>query len=248
MRRPRGDAFERPWLILCEGESDKRFLDRLIAVRNIGNQFHVRFPDRGDGSGGRSKFGYELDLLYRTVPTFRETIKAVLIVSDNDEDPNASWNEVKEQLARSGGFGVPETERVVARATGFPDAVALMVPTGEPGNLETLCLQAAYDKWPIRTALDAYVAGTPANEWRLGKQSKMRLQSLLAATCESRPDSGFAGHWREREDFHVPLDHACFNDLADFLFGFGALLDAATVESKTSAGAPRRERRPPHKR
>jgi hypothetical protein len=101
-----------------------------------------------------------------------------------------------------------------------------MIPMGSLGNLETLCLEAAYAKWQLKPALDTFVANSPARDWSLGKQSKMRLQTMLAATNRSQPDTGFAGHWRQPLEFRIPLDHACFDDLVAFLRGFRALISA----------------------
>ena len=42
---------------------------------------------------------------------------------------------------------------------------------------------------------------------------------MLASTCETRPDTSFAQHWLEREEFRIPLDHECFDDLASFFWG-----------------------------
>jgi hypothetical protein len=186
---------ERPWLVLCEGEGDKRFFDRLIEFRGIPNEFQVRFPDRaGDPTGGRAKFGKWLDTQYVSSEDFRRNIKAVLIVSDNDQAPADSLQEVLRALREAKGYAAPTAERTVARKSGYPSLVILMIPDRRPGNLETMCVQAALNKWPaIKDPLDAFVSATPPNGWHIGKQSKMRLQALIAATCEERPESGFVG-------------------------------------------------------
>jgi hypothetical protein len=217
---------ERPWLILCEGEGDKRFFDKLIEVRNIPNEFQVRFPDRAsDPTGGRSKFGKWLDIQRLGSEEFRKNIKSILIVSDNDQVPADSFEEVRSALKDATGFPIPKTERTVAKAKDFPSIVVLMIPHGQPGSLETLCLEAALYKWPrIKTPLDSFVVATPPNNCSAGKQSKMRLQTVIAATCEDRPESGFVGHWRERHDYHIPLDHMAFNGIDQFLRGFRALV------------------------
>jgi hypothetical protein len=44
----------------------------------------------------------------------------VLLVSDNDADCKASFLEVQQSLAKSGGFPVPNREWEVAKSTGFP--------------------------------------------------------------------------------------------------------------------------------
>ena len=163
MRRVSANTFDRPWLLLCEGESDKRFLDRLLEARAIGSNFFVQFPDRHESQqAGRSLFGHYLNTIATTSESFHQNVRAVLIISDNDDNPGNSFAEVQTQLLAAGGFGVPDADQAVAKADGFPDTVILMIPFGERGNLETLCLPAAYHKWPFRGHLDTFVASTPA--------------------------------------------------------------------------------------
>jgi hypothetical protein len=217
---------ERPCLILCEGETDKRFLDRLITQREIPNEFQVKFPTRGtDNRGGRSKFGPWLSAAYESAD-FEQHVRAVLIVSDNDTDPAASLQEVKDSLTKSDGFPIPGAEREVARKDGFPPVAILMIPHGAQGGLETLCVTAAYSKWPdLEQPVEAFMASTPAANWSPGKQSKMKLQSIIATSCSPRPDAGFSGHWWEIDQYHIPLDHDQFDEIADFLRGFRAMVE-----------------------
>lgn len=222
MRRLPGNTFDKPWLLLCEGEADKKFFDRLIRQHNIfPDRFDVHFPCRhGDNGGGRGKFGAFLETTYRTSPTFRDNVKAVLIVSDNDDDMAESFRLVRIGLEASGGFGIPETERVIVRAPERPDIMVLMVPMGETGNLETICVRAAVNKFPIKPALETYMNATPAANWRSGKQAKMQMHALLAATCETNPDTSFAHHWQEREEFHIPITDDAFTEIILFLLDF----------------------------
>jgi hypothetical protein len=217
---------ERPWLILCEGETDKRFFDRLITNRGIENAFQVRFPHKGkDKRAGRSKFGTWLSVAYEN-EAFKKNVRVVLVVSDNDSDPAKSLTEVKVSLMESDGFPIADHERQVARKDGFPAVVILMIPNGVQGGLETLCVSAAYSKFPVQAAVDAFADATPAAGWSVGKQSKMKLQSIIAATCAPRPDAGFSGHWWEKDEYHIPLDRPEFNDIADFLLGFRNLIES----------------------
>jgi Protein of unknown function (DUF3226) len=231
-------AFDkRPFLLLCEGESDKRFFDRLIENRQIENSFQVWFPHRGnDRGGGRSKFGAWLDIA-ADAEEFIEYVKAVLVVSDNDSDPEKSFAEVLASLKEAPAFPVPKKEREVAYVSGAPPLVVLMLPIGKKGALETLCLEAAYKKWPIKPAVDGFALATAANSWSIGKQSKMKLQCVIAATCEPRPDAGFVGHWWEKNDFHIPLDHPIFDDIADFLKGFRSMIEGSTAPEVNAAAA-----------
>jgi len=217
---------ERPWLVLCEGETDKRFLDRLISQRGLPNEFQIKYPDRkGNKLAGRSKFGPWLGVAYESLD-FEANVRAVLIVSDNDSDPAKAFEEVQESLKNSDGFPIPPSERVVERKDGYPPVAILMVPHAAPGGIETLCVAAAYSKWPhLQNPVEQFAAATPAAYWSPGKLSKMKLQSIIAASCVPRPDAGFSGHWWEKNEYHLPLDHAEFDDIATFLAGFRAMIE-----------------------
>lgn len=227
MRRTAFNIFDRPWLVLCEGDSDKKLIDRLLIDRGIPDRdkFHVQFPDRKGGRGGRSLFGSYLADLRETSQSFRDNVTAILIVSDNDKDPVVSLREVRDELKKA-NFPVPSTERGVRRGGSYPAVVILMIPKGVPGNLETLCVQAVHHKWGLEAALNAFVAATPAAAWEIGPQSKMRMQVILAATCATNPATSLSYIWSEPAQYHFPLTHPAFDDLADFLRGFDALLKA----------------------
>jgi hypothetical protein len=216
----------RPYALLCEGVGDLRFYKRLFEHRGIGADFTVRVPIiNGKYSGGRPQFGRYLSSI-SVDQAFVDNVKAVLIVSDNDTTPADSFVEVQDQLRVAKAFAVPTAERTVARIKDSPAIVVLMLPMGgTPGNLETLCLEAANSKWPqIKPHLDTFVANVPVNGWTVGKQGKMRMQTMLAATNHKQPDTGFAGHWDQPSEFRVPVDHSCFDDLAAFLSGFATLV------------------------
>jgi len=215
----------RPYVLLCEGVGDLRFYKRLFEAKGIGADFTVRVPViNGKYAGGRPQFGRYLSSI-SVDQAFIDNVKAILIVSDNDTDPAVSFAEVQKQIRQAKTFAVPTTERTVARTNDPPAVVILMLPIGAAGNLETLCLTAAYSKWPaLKPHLDTLVTNTPPNGWTVGKQGKMRMQTMLAATNHKQPDTGFAGHWDQPDEFRVPLDHACFDSLVTFLTDFPTLV------------------------
>lgn len=218
------DQFDKPWLLLCEGLGDQRFFERLFEARNIGQNFSLRYPHReGKWDGGRGSFGKDLGAI-SVNEFFIAKVRAILVVSDNDTA--TSFAEVQAQIRKAPTLPVPDTERTVARRAGAPDIVVLMLPIGELGNLETLCLRAAHAKWGLETELNAFARATPANGWLLGKQSKMKMQTMLAATNSEQPDCGFTGHWNQKAEFRVPVDHSTFDSVCDFIRDFPALLGA----------------------
>jgi hypothetical protein len=205
---------------------DLRFYQRLFEARGIGDDFTVRVPIiNGEYAGGRPQFGRYLSSI-SVDQAFIDNVKAVLIVSDNDSDPVASFIEVQEQIRFAKTFPVPDAERTVARAKDSPAVVVLMLPMGDAGNLESICLTAAYSQWPIEDHLNEFVGHTPARDWMIGKQAKMKMQTILAANNNKQPDTGFAGSWNQAPEFRVPVHHACFDDIVRFLIDFPALLMA----------------------
>jgi len=226
MRRYAPYVFDKPWVLLCEGESDKRFFDRLIQERDLDSRFYVQFPDRGErGTGGRTNFGWWLDTNRTVSETFNRNVKAILVVSDKDDDEAKSFDLVQKQIQHATGFPVPLAERTAAKKSGFPTIVILMIPMDGIGNLETICLKATATKWDsLMDPLNTFVAATPANTWGLSKQSKMRLQTTLAATCKGCPDTSFANHWFQNAKYRIPLNDKCFDSIANFLANFATLV------------------------
>jgi len=105
--------------------------------------------------------------------TFRRNVRGILVVSDNDAVPADSFRRRSKSLAASNGFPVPSAERTVARAENFPPLVVLMIPAGQPGSLETLCLLAAFTKWPnIQGPIDALCGGNADKRVAFRKTSK----------------------------------------------------------------------------
>lgn len=226
MKRPGRTRFEREWLVLCEGFGDKNFLRNLIDAidaHRVPGDFQLHVPS----GGGRGAFGSFLATAYDQSEDFRANVKAVLVVSDNDDDPRASFEAVRRELGKAEGYGVPDAEWQVAKAPDRPAVVILMIPPGEPANLETMCARAACRKFGIGAALEAYVGATPAAAWGPSKQAKMRMHALLAATCATKPETAFHLHWQEPEAYQVPVMDDEFSPVVERLQAFGALLRAA---------------------
>jgi len=220
------DAFTKEWVLYCEGSSDKAFFLALIKKHNLPD-FQVRFPLGADEeTGGWTQFGRSL---HKAKPvTGFEHVRAILIVTDNDDCPKERFEAIQEQLRIDApGFGVPTRPLEAARSTcTLPAIVVMMLPLdGSNGNLETSCLISAYDQWPeMRAPIDSYTANTPAGQWDDLKQAKMRIQCIIAARCRQNPYTTLSRLWDKPEEYHIPLDHPSFNGIVSVLADFATLL------------------------
>jgi len=146
-------------------------------------------------------------------------VKSVLIVSDNDNAPPESFAKIQNQL-RDAGYGVPDDELVfVTSPNDAPSVAIMMLPLEQqPGNLETVCLPAIEAKWnTLIEPLNQFTTAAPANGWSVGQKAKMRVQCLLAATCEPNPYVTLGGIYSEHNSYHPPLDNSAFDAIAAFL-------------------------------
>lgn len=211
-------------LLLCEGQGDEAFFRHLITERGL-PQFQIVFPKKEGTPAGKDAFGHFLVGL-RAAPGV-EKLAGILIVSDNDNDPHRSFGLVQGQIRSAEKYAVPNNPLEPAKVAGLPTIVVMMIPwTGEPGNLETLCLTSAYaGRTEIKVCLDAYCQCTGTDRWDVKRQSQMRMRSLLSAICASDPNTGLPYVWSRRENL-IPLNHTCFDQVSDFLRNFDALIGA----------------------
>lgn len=208
-----------PRLILCEGEGDASFLNHLIKERNLPG-FDIFFPSNPyTETGGVNGFKEMLES-FSLFHGFR-TLKGMLVISDNDDNPANAFRSVSEQISSAEGYKAPGQPLEVIRTDSVPPIVVVMLPwKDQPGNLETLCLVSSYDSYPpIRGCLDEYVTCTGVDKWGLTKQSKMKMRCMLSSTCKSDPNTSLVYAWSRSENL-IPLNHRCFDQIADFLRRF----------------------------
>lgn len=208
-----------PRLILCEGQGDESFIKHLIKERKLPG-FDVYFPHGPyTETGGVNGFKEMLEG-FCTFRGFRN-LKGILILSDNDDNPVNAFSLVSQVISSAEGYKAPSQPFEVVRKDGVPPLVVVMLPwRDQPGNLETLCLISCYESHPtIRACLDEYVTCTGVNTWELTKQSKMKMRCMLSSTCNSDPNTSLVHAWNRGENL-IPLNHQCFDQIADFLRRF----------------------------
>lgn len=216
-----GISISKPRILICEGAADKAFFTHLIIARNL-PEFDVFHPNELEGvASGNTAFEGFLRGLSVLLPSAE--VSGILLVSDNDLDPVVSFANIRTQIQNAGGYGVPNVPLEVARSQGHPPVVVMMLPQpGVPGALETLCLEAIYaTRSDLKECVDKYCDCTGTSSWDQIRQSKMRLESLMAAICKSRPATALSLAWSQKETI-VPLDRNVFNPVADFLRHFDA--------------------------
>ena len=206
-------------LILCEGRRDESFFLALIDARVL-PAHHVVSPEEEHG-GGLSGFPRALQGM-GTARGF-EGITEIVLAADNDDDPDANFNEVVGYVKMNPKLGSPAREVGIptepnVRAVGGISVTALMLPWARiPGSLDSLCLEAASHAHATQSqCVDIYAKCVSADSWPVSKQAKMKLRSLFAGTHRRNPDIGFGNVWRDKSCL-VPLKDNCFNQLADFL-------------------------------
>ena len=214
-----------PWIILSEGDGDEAFFRHLIAARGILNVEvqkrpkpdtpEERIPD------GNSGFGKWLTAL--APQTGIDKHAGILIATDNDSDPEASFRAIQKQIKLARGYGVPDAPGAIkASQDDKPPVAVLVLPgDGELGCLETLCLKAALDRRrKLAKCIRGYLQCIGTADWTVSNKAKLRMRCLLAAACKKNPNTGLPFAWTKekgRPEDLIPLKHRCFDRVADFL-------------------------------
>lgn len=215
-----------PWTIICEGIADQAFFLNMIQERGLPN-FDVPFPTKESG-GGRSAFAGMLSGL--RVATKPRKIDAILIVSDNDDDPGRSFGEVQKQIRLAEDYPIPETPMQVARAEGQPAILIMMLPwTDIPG-----CLESLYKKIFLRTqnplmeCVDEFLKCACVTRWEeVQKRDKAAFQCFIAGSNKEDPNKGLANLLRKtNHQFNrlFPVTAPEFDGIANVLQNFGAIV------------------------
>ena len=220
MARPPRNALTLPRLIVCEGAADEAFLRALIQQRGL-PALSIRHPGDLDtgGRGGIDKLGWLLAGI-RAWNGFT-AVTDLLIVADNDTDPDGNFARVGQQLANA-GYPVPAAPLAAAEAPNQPRVCVLMLPwTNEQGTLDALCLGPARAAAPgIASCVDAFAACVQASgQDHAQRQAAMALRVLLAGAHAKNPGIGLGRVWQDNPAL-IPLDHAAFDRVARVLADF----------------------------
>jgi hypothetical protein len=220
---PKREGFKKPKFILCEGYEDASFTRALIKKVSLPPFDVSPNIDMPLASGGGAGFGAAI-MACEPLEGFAE-VENVVILSDNDDDPESSFAAVRKQIeaARRAGdisrnWGAPT--QVATKAAGDPSVSIWMWPApGQPGCLETLLWQGLQTQSKYATEIacvEAACACAGADQWSISKLDKARLRCFLALVYKRNPAIGLGNLFQDSKQ-PIPLANRVFKPFADFL-------------------------------
>lgn len=224
-------------IVLTEGRADDAFLKYLLAHREIEGleirECHDKTESQQKETYGYRHFANRLRNLRVGTELDVRQYKSILIVADNDEKPADRFTEIANQIRDAEEYTIPTKPREPSPSGKLPPISVLLLPWDNiPGCLETLLLESAIDHVPdfaecVETFLGC-VKATTKDGWKQNNISKLRLRSLLGASCKDNPGIGINLAWSDDNTKHakdkklIPLGHACFNRIAEYLRSLAA--------------------------
>jgi len=211
----RSQEITEDFLIVGEGEGDSAFFRHLLANRGIAGF-------QAEDAGGSGNFRNHLQGL--NIRSGINRLRALIVVGDNEETPDDCFKRIRSHLKKA-DLPVPNNPLELApRTTGFPVAV-MMIPFDKArGALESLLLKAATDHLVVPArCVGNYCQCINTSTWPKTASDKMRLRCMIAAAWPEDPNIGL--QWALSPDRKlIPLNHPCFDEVAQWLSDFPSLL------------------------
>jgi hypothetical protein len=220
---PKREEFRQTRFVLGEGYEDASFVRALVAARGGHLSFDVS-PTIDIGEVGGDS-GFENAVIRCEPITGFTEVSDVVILSDNDDDPAASFANVCDQIenARNNGdlarnWGQATTP--VNKTAGDPSMSIWMWPSdGQNGCLETLLWQVVQNTQAKNAAcVDAALQCSGADKWPTSKLDKARIRCFLSLVCRKNPGITLGTLWRDAPNL-IPLNRNEFDPFYDFLCG-----------------------------
>lgn len=204
------------WAIICEGPADESFFKRLINELNLPN-FDI-LPGKG-----RGHFAEMLKGLRAGAKASK--LDAILIVSDNDDDPSRSFGEVKNQIRIAGGYPIPEEPMRLAKTTGQPAVLIMMIPWIDiPGCLESLMKQVwQREQEATMLCVEEFLKCSKVVEWEIQKRDKAAVQCFIAGFNREDPNKSLRFLLDGHNDL-LPMNALEFAKIAATLRDFGSIV------------------------
>jgi hypothetical protein len=201
------ESITTPVYVICEGDSDKAFLECLQIHYQLGS-FGIKAAE------GKDKYKRVLHGLQAA--SGREVLKTLLLFTDADESDVDAFSNVQNDL-RAAGFPVPQAPFMVVE--GSPNVSVFLFPGMDrpTGTLEHILLSAALENRPdIAACLEHFCGCVPHPLWSANKLVKMQLQIFTAACHEDDPCRAL--RWiLKRSDSPIPVVSWHYREIVDFL-------------------------------
>lgn len=202
----------KPILLFVEGKDEAVLLRSFIGSAGL-TQIQIVMSDGGPDIA--NKLGVYLKAINA------ETIRAVLIIRDAEEDYNSALNSTRDLLTR---HKIPAPQQSGKMERGNPISGGFFIASLEastPGCLEDICLKSK-EQDDLMKCVDSFLecicdtsekASPPRNLLsNHAKRSKARIQSYLAALHPENVSLGVAG---QKGSFNY--SHACFEPIRKLL-------------------------------
>lgn len=180
---------ESGFILLGEGDADRRFFQKLVSARGIKPELAVPFIGSARQFNGNTAFSEMLAALQGTMAAFTR-VKGIMIVADSGSDPGKTFRLVRRQV-HDAGFPTPDKLDEAAFDEGRPAILVSLLPDAETaGALESLYAQEIINRheW-IADCVESYLHcdQIEAHAWPIEKRDKARYECMVAALNKEDP-------------------------------------------------------------
>lgn len=221
--KPINDRLQSPFVIVCEGYGDAKFIDQLLTFHQI-DSCTIGCPsdDVCKEHEGKTKLEkYLRGIRFETKKQNAKVLRGLLVIVDSDQDPNSQFESARSAL-KEADFPFPDKQFDIKQHTdSFRSAIFLMPGENRTGTLEHLLLEAIFDKIPsFSGCIDEFFKCTGLTlNCSENQQAKMKMSALIAACCKKNPWASPSMIWHDPGN-PVPIESTVFNPLFDFLHRF----------------------------
>lgn len=201
-------------VIITEGVADDALFKELLAVHALTNLCVYSPKNPNDYSNG--KFKVRLEGLKATTSLRVREKKCIIIVADNDDDPNALFKLVRDQIRDAGEYRIPQAECEVFGQLpvppdgDLPPVSVLTIPWAKTkGSIDSMCWEvAAKSKQGVATCVNNFAGCIPATEatWGITNFHKLKMRCMLSATCPTNPYTVLKLAWPSTAGDGRPID------------------------------------------
>lgn len=204
-----------PWkkkgLVLCEGPTDKGFLEMLFTVDPP--DFHLRKPSDNNLGDGVDNFGAFLSGA-ADATDFKTSIKRIVLLFDNDNNAAVQFATVIRALKRAntsagaGHFPVPRKANQIAKNKNYWLCCIAIPSKSRLGSLESMVLKVLEKKHSakIKCAESMFACATHGQTWPEHKKAKALLVSVCAHINRKKPSAPLGFQLAQIKD-EMNLDH-----------------------------------------